>query len=98
MILMQVLEWLGPSRAVMDRGDRKFTEKLRGIASRLSLSEALLCLREYENEYRRTYSETAVNFNVIGIQTIPDLSNDELEAGRIEVIEESLRRLRERRE
>lgn len=98
MILIQVNEWLGPSKSALSKPDRtEARERLTAFASRLALEDALMELEAYEEEYRMKYSETAVNFRVIGIQEIPDLSDEALAAGRIEVIEDESRRLRAER-
>lgn len=91
MILMQVRTWFGPSRARIGKeGAVGPIETMDGIASRLTLPQALRALRDYENEYERTYTQTAVNFNVVGVQEIPELTDEELELGRIELVEDKL--------
>ena len=61
------------------------------------LEQALLSLKEYEDEWRENYRTTAVNFHVIGIQIIiSDLSKEALEAGRLSVIEQMVAGLRDR--
>lgn len=95
MILMQVRTWFGPSRErIGKQGAIEATETMDGIASRLALPLALKALRQYEEEYQRVYSATAVNFNVVGIQEISELTDEELEFGNIDLIERKVANLK----
>jgi hypothetical protein len=97
MLLIQTNTWDGPSAELISSGEGgDGTRVLEAWASMRSLNEALLMFKQYEELFRRRYRSRAVNFHVVGIQVLPELpSPAALEAARITVIEDAIRRLQE---
>ena len=85
MLLIQSNTWYGPS----SEGDTDSvgTRTIEAWVSSREASEALTLLRQYEEIFRRLYRTSAVNFHVISIQEIPDLTVVAMEAGRLRSIE-----------
>ncbi len=87
MLLLTVQEWIGPGRDMVE--DRHlWPEKIstKAFATRLELERAINVLADYEDRYNRA-NRLAVNFTLIGIQTIEDISDGALECVRVELVE-----------
>lgn len=99
MLLLTVNQWLGPtSEAIQRDGDMVFKARteLQGIATRLPLSEALASLNEYEVAYRERFGRSlAVEFALISVSVIDDLTDEELDEARVSLAEGLAKNLRE---
>jgi len=58
----------------------------KAFATNMSLEAAINALSGYEDRYNRHFP-TAVNFTLIGVQSIEDVSNGALQCMRVELIE-----------
>jgi hypothetical protein len=87
-ILIAVNEWLGPGRRMTpEQSERTLVkERLVSFASTQTLAAAILHLRGYEDAYNAVYP-LAVNFTVLSVATIDDLTAEHLDAARIEVLD-----------
>jgi len=97
-LLLTVNQWLGPSRVATQRlGDMAFKPRteLQGIATRLPLAEAIASLKEYEVVYRERFgSSLAVEFSLISVSVIDDLTDEELDKARVSLAEGLAKNLR----
>lgn len=84
MLLITMHEWFGPSTAALNDLTRKRIEsetRLRGFVTALPLGQALLRIKEYEQAFRERYAlHTALNFELLSVTGISDLTDDEIEA------------------
>ena len=64
--------------------------KIIGMISRLPIGKALLSLKLYEQDFNNHHTETAVTFSLIGYTKIPELTDAQIEAGNMIVIEKLL--------
>ena len=93
MLLITMHEWLGPSREMMCRADalshsKEVKERAASFVTSLSLGEALLRIKGYERAYNERYrSVKAVNFTLQGVTEIPPLTDEQIEAANLEVVE-----------
>lgn len=83
MLLITVNEWLG-SRY---RNDLETKNSLKAFATRLPLEESLTALAEYQDAYNRNHVSIAVNFTLISVCTIDELSDATLERMQVQRIE-----------
>lgn len=99
MYLLTLRQWLGPSRRAQNLRHETPTieprEEIVGLATRLPLGAGLAALREYEVAYTERFWSMAVNFNLVAVSAIDDLDADALENGRVHLVEDLLRNLRE---
>lgn len=86
MLLLTVSEWLGPGRD--HPHPKSVDEKIRTIsfATRMGLEKAINLLADYEDKYNRRHT-LAVNFTLLSVSTIDDISDGALELMRIQLIE-----------
>lgn len=96
MILLQVIVVQGPSRQrdaslpVME-----VTRQLEAYASAFDAPKALEYLNAHEKMFNERYkTSTFVNYNVVGIQEIPELSDEDLNNGHLCLIENKVVALR----
>lgn len=89
MLLLTVNEWIGPSIKARDEQGKTGTnlERVVGFVTNFPLAEAIDVLREYEEVYQKKYEWTAVNYRLLSVSTIEDLSADSISKARINCIE-----------
>jgi hypothetical protein len=88
MLILTVREWIGPDHhREYPRGRPEVIERVRGMATRQPLGEAMLRLQAIGQAYK-VRGPLAVEFSVLGVATIDDLTDAELEAGMIELIDD----------
>ena len=63
------------------------TEKTIAFATNMQLDEAIEKIHEYETAYNDHFL-LAVNFSLLQVSKIADLSKDQLEMARVELVEE----------
>lgn len=85
MLLLTVREWVGPTREA--KIQTKPHVQLVGMATRLPLGAAIEAIHAYESAYKARFFAMAVEFNVVAVAAIEDLTDDQLAHGRIELIE-----------
>ena len=56
-------------------------------ATRLPLNDALILLRKYDDDFRDHYKIVTVEHTLVGIQSIPPLTDEALEAARVWTVE-----------
>lgn len=78
--------WSGPGR---EDYDRKTTVRIQthGFATRRNLPEALQELKKYIEEFNSYFKMTSIDYQVVSASEIPELSDDDLAAGSIELID-----------
>jgi hypothetical protein len=67
---------------------RRMDEKVSVIsfATNMSLESAIKAIADYQNRYNSHYP-TAVNFTLLGVQTIEDVSSDVLALMQVQMVE-----------
>lgn len=93
MLLLTVREWCGPTQEA--RIQTKPHVQLVGMATRLQLGEAIEAIHAYEVAYKKRFFAMAVEFNVVAVASIQDLTDEQLTQGRIELIENLRSRIAE---
>jgi hypothetical protein len=88
MLFLTMKEWIGPKRdhTYPDGKEPMVRETVIGMATRMPLGQALHSVRKYELAYREKYP-LAIEFTLIGVTEIADVSNGELIFGRVELVE-----------
>jgi hypothetical protein len=87
MLMFTINEWYGPTRDHPKHHETSAKERLIGMASRLDVENALKTLSIYEAAFKKHYKYNAVNFTVLAINKIDDISDEVAQLGRIEIIE-----------
>jgi hypothetical protein len=77
---------MGTNHRVRPPHKHEATETTRGFCTRLGLSEAIKKLKAYSETYNAKYP-IAVEFSVIGVQEIEDLSEELIDMANMELIE-----------
>lgn len=98
MLLLTLHSWFGPSRDCPPdkRHIMDVHERYEGWVTRKSLGDALLEMRERKWEYQKRYgSLTASEHRLISVVEIDDLTDDEIEAGGLYLIDGSAQRMRD---
>lgn len=96
MLLLHCHWWFGPGRAFMNRspdapGRPEVHQRHEGLVTRLSLGAALEALRDYEDAHARRFNGlSAVEYSLLGVSTIPALTDEQMTAGKVHLIEEML--------
>jgi hypothetical protein len=95
MLLTRFNVWFGPSRnriheANMGTQTRMEPEiKQEAYATRLSLPQALRRMQAYERAFNERYEKvSAVNYTLLGVDTVEDLSREELDIARVHLVED----------
>jgi hypothetical protein len=95
MLLIRFNVWFGPSRIRIHEtnlGQQTRMEpeiKQEAYATRLSLPQALRRMQAYEEAFNRRYeNHSAVNYTLLGVDTIEDLSREELDIARVHLVED----------
>jgi len=88
MLLLTMSEWLGPGRRMtpeeIDRAEARKTQI--AFATRMKLGEAIKKLYNYQTAYNAYYL-LAVEYSLLQVAEIDDLSMDQLEMVNVELIE-----------
>lgn len=91
MILLTMRQWLGPSNSTIHnpKSEAKEAEvKLKGFVTNLSLGDAIRAINQYEKAYNVKYRDVmAVNFELIQVSNIDQLTNEEISMARLELVE-----------
>lgn len=83
MLLLTLSEYLGAGQRHPEYNTYKASEKVISMATRKPLGEALLFLKTYTDAYAARYP-LALEFRVLTVTTVFDLTAEQLEAGHIE--------------
>jgi hypothetical protein len=86
MLLLTVSEWIGPGRAHPSPGSVEERTRTIAFATRLTLAAAINELAAYAFIYNRQY-DLAVNFSLISVSEIEDLSDASLSLANVQLIE-----------
>jgi hypothetical protein len=63
--------------------------KQEAYAPRLSLPQALRRMQAYERAFNERYEKvSAVNYTLLGVDTVEDLSREELDIARVHLVED----------
>lgn len=89
MLLIQVREWFGPGRDCPDQADETHARynQPQGFVTRLPLGKAILELKRYSDAFNQSKPMSAVEFSITGAWEIDDLSDEEMSAGDLRLIE-----------
>jgi hypothetical protein len=90
MLLITMREWFGPSRQVINLGAERIKAevRLRAFVTRLPLGQALMRIGAYESAFKARYAKTsAVEFELLQVGIIDDLSDEEIEVSRATLVE-----------
>lgn len=89
MKLLTLHQWLGPSRESLGtRHEPSVDESYKAMVTGLSLGAALTRIREHERGFNAHYGSVAVNYRLLAVSEIEDLSGDEIADARIELVED----------
>ncbi len=95
MLLIRFNVWFGPSRTRMHEANmgtqtRMESEvKQEAYATCLTLPQALRRMQEYERAFNERYEKvSAVNYTLLGVDTIEYLSREDLEIARVHLVED----------
>lgn len=87
MIMLTLNEWTGPSRDATVKRDE--ANRTMAMVTSMPINDAILRIKSYERAFKRKYSQSAVNFTLLAIATVPDDTNCELLADLgVEIVEE----------
>lgn len=92
MLLLTFSEWRGPSQALWASNSSKaerveVSTRLSAFVTRLDLPSALRKIRDYETAYERRYFSLSIEFSLVGVYTIEDLSDEEIVLARATMVE-----------
>lgn len=90
MLLITMHEWHGPSQQQIARAEPrpKVETRLRGFVTRLPLGAALLRIRDYEEAFRQRFQGiSALNYDLISVSQIDDLTDEQIDASRAAYVE-----------
>ncbi len=88
MLLLTLNEWLGPGRKMSseERSSWEVQEKIIAIATRLKLGEAIGRVNKHQEAYNDFYP-LAVNFRLLQVAEIEDLTDEQLGMVAVELAE-----------
>lgn len=89
MLLLTLWEWIGPQHRKItepEYSQTKVTERYVSMATRLPLGKALERIAAYEVAYKERYF-LAVEFRLLSVAKIENLNDEQLECGRIDLVE-----------
>lgn len=94
MWLIHTRTWWGPSRKALDENRHiEPTVQHVGFASRKTLGDALLEMKAYVDRHNNHYQQSAIEYEVVSAVEVPYLTDEQLEAGNIKLIDSWLEAL-----
>lgn len=89
MLLITMVEWSGPQQHAEPsmRNAIQSGERLVAFATRLPLRDALVRIRRYQDAFKAHYTVRSVEFRLVAVSNIDDLSDQQLDAAQVELVE-----------